>query len=92
MEQTLTTSRLVADAIRASDHLRLTIDPHLSVLLFERPGWSPQDYASWSARVAQTGAMLCVPTRWNDTTVLRMAFVNPDTRAADVIHVLDTLR
>ncbi|MFF7930522.1 aminotransferase class V-fold PLP-dependent enzyme [Streptomyces sp. NPDC007940] len=92
VEQTLTTSRLVADAIRASDHLRLTIDPHLSVLLFERPGWSPQDYASWSARVAQTGAMLCVPTRWNDTTVLRMAFVNPDTRAADVIHVLDTLR
>jgi glutamate/tyrosine decarboxylase-like PLP-dependent enzyme len=92
VEQTLTTSRLVADAIRASDHLRLTIDPHLSVLLFERPGWSPRDYASWSARVAETGAMLCVPTRWNDTTVLRMAFVNPDTRAADVIHVLDTLR
>lgn len=92
VEQTLTTSRLVADAIRASDHLRLTIEPELSVILFERPGWGPQDYASWSARAAETGAMLCVPTQWNDATVLRMAFVNPDTRAGDVIDTLPTLR
>ncbi|MGI5198326.1 pyridoxal phosphate-dependent decarboxylase family protein [Streptomyces sp. CA-288835] len=92
VEQTLTTSRLVADAIRASDHLRLTIEPELSVVLFERPGWGPQDYASWSARTAETGAMLCVPTQWNGTTVLRMAFVNPDTRADDIIGTLRTLR
>ncbi|MEU1481292.1 aminotransferase class V-fold PLP-dependent enzyme [Streptomyces sp. NPDC005760] len=92
VEQTLTTTRLVADAIRVSAHLRLATAPDLSVLLFERPGWSPQDYASWSARAAETGAVLCVPTQWNGATVLRMAFVNPDTRADDVIAVLDTLR
>jgi len=33
-----------------------------------------------------------VPTQWNDATVLRMAFVNPDTRASDVIDALSTLR
>ncbi|WP_128379568.1 pyridoxal phosphate-dependent decarboxylase family protein [Streptomyces cavernae] len=92
VEQTLTTSRLVADAIRASDWLRLMIEPELSVVLFERPGWSPRDYASWSARAAETGAMLCVPTQWNGATVLRLAFVNPDTRADDVIDTLRTLR
>lgn len=92
VEQTLTTSRLVADAIRASDHLRMTIDPELSVVLFERPGWDPQDYVSWSAGAAETGTMLCVPTRWNGTTVLRLAFVNPDTVASDVIDTLCTLR
>ncbi|WP_405652856.1 pyridoxal phosphate-dependent decarboxylase family protein [Streptomyces sp. NBC_00019] len=92
VERTLTTSRLVADAIRASDHLRIMIDPELSVVLFERPGWAPQDYASWSARAAEAGAMLCVPTQWNGATVLRMAFVNPDTRADDVIDTLRTLR
>lgn len=92
VEQTLTTSRLVADAVRASDHLRLATEPELSVVLFERPGWRPRDYASWSARTAETGAMLCVPTQWNGRTVLRMAFVNPDTRADDVIDVLRTLR
>ncbi|WP_327320430.1 pyridoxal phosphate-dependent decarboxylase family protein [Streptomyces sp. NBC_01235] len=92
VEQTLSTSRLVADAIRASDHLRIMIDPELSVVLFERPGWGPQDYASWSAGAAEAGTMLCVPTQWNGATVLRMAFVNPDTRADDVIDTLRTLR
>ena len=92
VERTLATSRLVSDAIRASDHLRLAIDPELSVVLFERPGWDPQDYASWSARAAETGAVLCVPTLWHGATVLRMAFVNPDTRADDVIDTLRTLR
>ncbi|MDX3585880.1 aminotransferase class V-fold PLP-dependent enzyme [Streptomyces europaeiscabiei] len=92
VERTLATSRRVTDAIRASDHLRLTIDPELSVVLFERPGWGPQDYASWSARAAETGTVLCVPTLWNGSTVLRMAFVNPDTHADDVIHTLHTLR
>ncbi|MFF7073977.1 pyridoxal phosphate-dependent decarboxylase family protein [Streptomyces pseudovenezuelae] len=92
VEQTLTTSRLVTDAIRASGHLSLTIEPELSVILFERPGWGPQDYAAWSTRAAETGAMLCVPTQWNGTTVLRMAFVNPETRADDVIEALSTLR
>ncbi|WP_367318866.1 aspartate aminotransferase family protein [Streptomyces sp. HUAS ZL42] len=92
VEQTLTTTRQVTDAIRTSDHLRLVIEPELSVVLFERPGWSADDYGRWSARAAETGAMLCVPTQWNGATVLRMAFVNPDTRAGDVIDVLHTLR
>ncbi|MBP5865865.1 aminotransferase class V-fold PLP-dependent enzyme [Streptomyces scabiei] len=92
VERTLTTSRLVADAIRAADHLRLIIEPELSVLLFDRPGWSPGDYAAWSARAAETGTILCVPTLWNGATVLRLAFVNPDTDAEDVIRTLGTLR
>ncbi|MFI1507072.1 pyridoxal phosphate-dependent decarboxylase family protein [Streptomyces sp. NPDC020597] len=92
VERTLTVSRQVADAVRASDHLRLVAEPDLSVVLFERPGWGARDYAAWSAQAARTGATLCVPTRWNGRTVLRMAFVNPDTRAHDVIEVLQTLR
>jgi glutamate/tyrosine decarboxylase-like PLP-dependent enzyme len=92
VERTLTVSRQVADAVRASDHLRLVAEPDLSVILFERPGWGARDYAEWSAQAARTGATLCVPTRWNGRTVLRMAFVNPDTRAHDVIDVLRTLR
>ncbi|MGW1272871.1 pyridoxal phosphate-dependent decarboxylase family protein [Streptomyces sp. NPDC002491] len=92
VERTLAVSRQVADAVRASDHLRLVAEPELSVVLFERPGWGARDYAAWSAHAARTGATLCVPTRWHDRTVLRMAFVNPDTRADDVIDVLQTLR
>jgi glutamate/tyrosine decarboxylase-like PLP-dependent enzyme len=89
VEQTLTTARQVAAAIRASDHLRLVREPELSVLLFERPGWTPADYRTWSKRLAHDGVMLCLPTLWRGRTVLRLAFVNPATQAEHVIEVLE---
>ncbi len=45
-----------------------------------------------SNALATTGVILCVPTKWHSRTVLRLAFVNPDTQPARVIEVLDTLR
>jgi len=92
VEETLTTAREVADGIRRLDHLRLVLGPELSVLLFERPGWSEQQYADWSQRLAVDGTLLCVPTRWHGRTVLRLVFVNPQTRAHSVLDALDTLR
>jgi glutamate/tyrosine decarboxylase-like PLP-dependent enzyme len=92
IERTLETTRTVAAAIRASEHLNLVCEPELSVLLFERPGWDHDAYAQWSRALAKQGAILCVPTKWHGTTVLRLAFVNPDTQPARVIEVLDTLR
>jgi glutamate/tyrosine decarboxylase-like PLP-dependent enzyme len=88
VERTLATAREVTEAIRGCDHLSLVREPELSVLLFERPGWSAADYAVWSKRLAQDGVMLCLPTIWQGRTVLRMAFVNPATRADHVIKVL----
>ena len=92
VELSLTTSRAVAEAIRASDHLALVREPELSVLLFERPGWSTEQYDDWSHRAAADGVILCVPTTWHDRTVLRLAFVNPDTDPERVVEVLETLR
>ena len=89
VEQTISTAREVAAAIAACDHLRLLREPELSVVLFERPGWSPEDYAEWSRRLAHEGVMLCLPTIWNGRTVLRLAFVNPATHADHVIEVLE---
>ena len=89
IERTLATAREVAQAIRTSPHLRLVAEPELSVLLFERPGWSAQDYAVWSRRLALDGVILCLPTQWRGQTVLRLAFVNPATRAEQVVEVLE---
>ena len=91
IERTLETTRTVAEAIRASDHLDLVCEPELSVLLFERLGWDENAYAAWSNDLAKKGEILCLPTKWHDRTVLRLAFVNPDTQAARVIEVLATL-
>jgi len=82
----------VAETTRASDHLDLVCEPELSVLLFERPGWDEHAYAVWSNALAKKGVILCVPTKWHDRTVLRLSFVNPDTKPARVIEVLATLR
>lgn len=92
IEQTLTTTRQVADAIAAADHLRLVTEPMLSVVLFERPGWDDDAYRAWSSRLAREGVVLCLPTRWQGRTVLRLAFVNPATDPEKVLAVLETLR
>ncbi len=91
IERTLETTRTVAEAIRAADHLELVCEPELSVILFQRPGWDENAYAVWSNALAKEGEILCLPTKWHDRTVLRLAFVNPDTQPARVIEVLATL-
>lgn len=92
VELSLATARTVADAIRDSSHLRLMCEPELSIVLFDRPGWSDGQYEAWSKEQAANGVILCVPTWWHGQTVLRLAFVNPATDAARVIEILDTLR
>ena len=86
IERTLETTRAVAQAIRACEHLDLVCEPELSVLLFERPGWDQDAYAVWSNALAKKGVILCVPTKWHGRSVLRLAFVNPDTQPARVIE------
>ena len=92
IERGLAIAGEVADAIRASGQLRLVIEPDLSVLLFERPGWGEARYLAWSHELAISGELLCLPTKWRGRTVLRLAFVNPATDPQRVIALLDTLR
>jgi len=88
IEQTLTTARAVAGGIRGIPQLRLLLEPTLSVVLFERPGWDDAAYLRWSRRLALEGRILCIPTQWKGRTVLRLAFVNPATEADRVLEVL----
>lgn len=90
VEQTLTTARAVAEGIRAMPHLRLVREPDLTVMLFERVGWTDEQYHAWSCTQALEGLILCLPTRWQGRTVLRLAFVNPATQADAVLAALAT--
>ena len=92
VERSLTTTRAVAAGIRSKEHLRLVSEPELSVLLFERPGWGDEQYSRWSHEQAVAGSILCVPTKWRGYTVLRLAFVNPETDADRVLELLESLR
>jgi glutamate/tyrosine decarboxylase-like PLP-dependent enzyme len=90
IEHTLETARAVADGIAEIPQLKLILPPTLSVILFERPGWSDSDYHEWSAGLSHEGVILCIPTRWQGRTVLRLAFVNPATDPDQVLEVLRT--
>ena len=92
IEATLATAREVAAGIEASPHLHLVQPPELSVLLFQRRGWEAEEYRTWSRQAALDGSIFCVPTTWRGQTVLRLAFVNPQTRSERVLEALETLR
>jgi glutamate/tyrosine decarboxylase-like PLP-dependent enzyme len=91
IETVLATTRAVVAEIRERPHLRLIMEPDLSVVLFERVGWTDEDYRSWSDHNARSGIVLCVPTRWEGRPVLRFCFVNPATEVEAVAEVLDGL-
>jgi glutamate/tyrosine decarboxylase-like PLP-dependent enzyme len=80
-----------AKLIDALPHLELATDPHLSVLLFRRRGWSLEQYTHWSAQVQARGLALVTPTTFEGEPVLRFCFVNPLTSTDDVDVILRSL-
>lgn len=81
-----------ARRIEASEHLELVMEPELSVVLFRRRGWTPEQYQAWSDRALETGLALVEPTAHRGDTVFRLCFVNPTTSTADVDLVLDAMK
>lgn len=90
IDKTVETARTIAAWIDAAPHLTLTRAPELTVLIFERNGWTHEQYTEWSDALAKLGVILCVPTKFRGRTVLRLAVVNPATDPQDVIDVLAT--
>jgi L-2,4-diaminobutyrate decarboxylase len=81
-----------ARRIDAHPTCELVLEPELSVVMFRRRGWEPEDYQRWSDQVLLDGLTLTVPTSWQGETMLRWCFVNPRTTVDDVTLILDTLR
>ena len=82
----------VADGIEAADWLELAVRPDLSIILFSRPGMTPDDMRAWCDARWRAGELFCQPTTWRGETVFRLCMVNPNTRAGDVLRALETLR
>jgi L-2,4-diaminobutyrate decarboxylase len=89
-----TTLRVAADAAKLvadTPHTELLMEPELSIVVFRRVGWGPDDYQSWSERQLAAGDAFVVPTSWAGETVLRICIVNPLTTIDDVQAILDSL-
>jgi glutamate/tyrosine decarboxylase-like PLP-dependent enzyme len=92
IEQTLTVTREGAQLLRSREHVRLLVEPDLSVLVFERIGWSADDYARWSAQLIEDQVAFVTPTRHAGQACTRFAIVNPLTSLKDLELLVDSMR
>jgi L-2,4-diaminobutyrate decarboxylase len=91
IEGTVDVTRFAAEEIRRRPYLELIRDPDLSVVVFRRLGWGPQDYQAWSdSLLAAEQAFVC-PTTFRGETLTRFAIVNPQTTREDIVAILDTM-
>ena len=91
VEVTLRTTESAARLIETAPHVRLVMEPELSVVLFERKGWDAEQYQRWSDEALAAGLTFAVPTSWRGVPCLRLCIVNPETTPADIEMVLESL-
>ena len=92
VERTLSVARAGAELIRDAPHVRLMVQPDLSVLVFERIGWVAANYADWSARLLVEQVAFVTPTTHRGQICTRFAIINPQTSEDDVALILESMR
>jgi len=91
MEITLQVTRESTQLIKNSSYLELLLEPELSIIVFKRNGWSPEQYQTWSNKMLNEGRAFVVPTTWNGETVLRFCIINPRTTVEEVADIINSL-
>jgi glutamate/tyrosine decarboxylase-like PLP-dependent enzyme len=91
IERTLEVTRFAAAEIARRPYVEALREPDLSVIVFRRVGWSPEDYQAWSDRLLADQIAFVVPTSHEGETVTRFAIVNPSTTEDDITAILDTM-
>jgi aromatic-L-amino-acid decarboxylase len=91
VEAVLAIARDSAGLIAGRPYLHLLREPELSVVLFERIGWTRADYDNWSADLLAAQQGFVTATTWQGRPAARLAFLHPDTTVAIVTEILDTM-
>lgn len=84
-------AKRIAKEISARGYLTLLREPELSVVVFERNGWSQADYDSWSEKLLLSGFAFVLPSSHQGRPNLRFAIINPKTSFEDLVYILDSL-
>ena len=90
VEVTLDCAREAAAMIEAHPNLEMVTEQRLSICVFRRIGWTPEQYREWSDALLERGDGLVTPTKHEGETVLRFCIVNPRTNRDDIQLILDT--
>ncbi|WP_423820482.1 aminotransferase class V-fold PLP-dependent enzyme [Salinimicrobium sp. TIG7-5_MAKvit] len=92
IEKGIELARIAAEKIEQDDNLELVRPASLSVVLFRRKGWTPDEYRDWTYRNHKSGMALVTPTKWKGETISRFCFINPETTEADIDAILETMK
>lgn len=92
VETTLEVAARAAELIDAAEHVEIAVEPHLSIVVFRRIGWTPEQYQAWSQKQIDEGFCFVTPTKHLGETVLRFCIVNPRTTVEDIEMILETLK
>jgi glutamate/tyrosine decarboxylase-like PLP-dependent enzyme len=91
MERTMDVAKNAAQQVRNHPNLKLVIEPSLSIVAFERVGWSSVDYEKWSDKLLADQIGFVTPSAHKGKPILRFAIVNPWTKESDISAILATL-
>jgi glutamate/tyrosine decarboxylase-like PLP-dependent enzyme len=91
MEKTMTVAKDAARQVSEHPNLKLLIEPTLSIVAFERVGWSSADYEKWSDKLLADQIGFVTPSAHKGKPILRFAIVNPWTKESDISAILATL-
>ncbi|RKS53807.1 glutamate/tyrosine decarboxylase-like PLP-dependent enzyme [Gillisia mitskevichiae] len=96
IERGIELAKIAAKKIEERDYLELVRPSSLSVVLYRRKGWTPDQYRDWTYKNHREGIALVTPTKWNtngkEETISRFCFINPDTTEEDIDLILDTMK
>ena len=81
----------IAAEIRTRNNLTLVREPELSVVVFERNGWTQEQYDAWSHELLMSGFAFVLPSSHKGRPHLRFAIINPKTSYEDLVKILDSL-
>jgi aromatic-L-amino-acid decarboxylase len=91
IETAIALARDTAAEISTRGYLQLIREPDLSVVLFRRHGWSPDQYKQWADRLLADQVAFIPPSSWEGETVGRFAFLHPHTPMDLVREILDRM-
>jgi glutamate/tyrosine decarboxylase-like PLP-dependent enzyme len=91
VETTLAVTCEAARLIEAHPATELLLEPELSIVVFRRIGWTPEQYQAWSDAELASGRSFVVPTTWDGEVVLRLCIVNPRTTIGDIADIVESV-
>lgn len=84
-------AKRIAEEVKKRAYLTLVREPELSVVVFERNGWTQEQYDSWSEKLLLDGFAFVLPSSHKGRPHLRFAIINPKTSYEDLVTILNSL-